>query len=671
MKIINLNVFSFLPYSSIGKTGHSFACAKAVLLFRKIFFEYKESRQFSFAQYFSNWTNTSKLRKRNFFYRNTVSVPNHCGFGLLEVIVALGIWVFLAAAGIAMTTGSLRINTQSTDDDQAVLLASEGLDAARAMKKIGWAMPFLATNCTTGCGVATSAGTWGYSGTNNVIGKYTRQILITPVNRDGTGNIVASGGTLDPDTYKVVSKVTWNRTPVVTGLVSLFSYLTNYVKNVLTGGLIIYGDGTTTPKYRTYDRTANTFSGQLSSIVGASGVSFDMRTSPTKGEVVAGYVTAAGVLQVMCFDGTTWTNDWSVTVGGTGTTRRFDIAYETNSGDAIVLYSTNTATTNELAYRTKLGSSGCGSANWSAATNLDPVRTTGVVQWVKMASDVRASSNLITAIWADANSDLSAMVWSGTAWGNEPSAATETSLEVVSAAQDVDDFAVTYESVSGDVMVVWANSAGADGTNGVRYRVCTGGTSACTWGAVTTPPTFADDATNLDISSNPNSDEIVFASIGNAGSDLQIGYWSGSTWTDTANVDTSCATPIAGSKIVATGWLISGATTRSVVVYDDSGATNIGWYVGTTSTFALQGDFTTAPVFNATQRWYDIQNDPVSKDQLMFTISSSTGSLFAKRLIMTSVPGFTWSNSDGGTTALVTTLPQLINNPFAFAYWKK
>jgi hypothetical protein len=49
---------------------------------------------------------------------------------------------------------------------------------------------------------------------------------------------------------------------------------------------------------------------------------------------------------------------------------------------------------------------------------------------------------------------------------------------------------------------------------------------------LTTPPTFTDDATNLDISAS----QIVincFASIGNAASDLQVGYWSGSAWTNT------------------------------------------------------------------------------------------------------------------------------------------
>ncbi|MGB9743192.1 MAG: hypothetical protein ACPLW9_00520 [Minisyncoccales bacterium] len=433
-------------------------------------------------------------------------------------------------------------------------------------------------------------------------------------------------------------------------------------------GLILYGiSGNTTPQWRTYNGGTNSFGAETGTVSGATGLNFVVRTSPTKQEAIAGYVNSSGVLQVMCYDGTSWTNEWSVTVGGTGTTRRFDIAYETNSGDVMVLYSTNAATTNELAYRTKAGSTGCGTANWSAATNLDPIRTSGVVQWVEMAWDRRSTSNLITAIWADANADLSAMVWSGTAWGNEPSAALETSLEL--ATTQPDDFEVEYESVSGDVMVIWANSVGANGTNGVRYATCTGGTSTCTWSAVQTPPTWADDATNMDLAANPNTDEMVFASIGNAGSDLQIGYWSGSAWTNTANLDPTAATPLAGTKLVACGWLTSGATKRSVCTYNDSAATNVGWIVGNGGTFTIQTDFTPTPAFGNPQKWYDIQTDPFNKDRLIFTLSDVNNDLFAKRLIMNATPTFTWTNADGGA-ALQANLPAAIAQPFSFAYWR-
>lgn len=433
------------------------------------------------------------------------------------------------------------------------------------------------------------------------------------------------------------------------------------------------------PKFRTYTNGSNSFGSETDTVSGTRGYWHKMQTSPIKQEAVAGYIDDIGTLQIMCYDGTSWTNDWSVSVGtggtstGGATSRRYDISYETNTGDVVVLYSTNAGTTDELAYQTKAGTDGCGSGNWSGATNLDPVRTSGIIHWVKMARDRRTSSNLITAIWADANSDLSAMQWDGSAWGNEPGSALETSLEVVATAQDVEDFDVEYESNSGDVKVVWSNSAGSATVTGVRDADCTGGTSTCTWSGVNTPATFANDATHLDLSANPDTatDGMAFASIGNGGGDLQIGYWSGSAWINNNDVDTTAQVPIAQTKYVATGWLKSGSTTRAIITFYDNGATNIGSYsMATNGSFALISDFTTTPALG-TQGYYDIQTDPFNKDRLMFTVNNTANDLFAKRLSMSSVPAFTWTESDG-SAALDVELADLKlykMNSFNYSYW--
>jgi cellulose synthase/poly-beta-1,6-N-acetylglucosamine synthase-like glycosyltransferase/transposase-like protein len=434
-------------------------------------------------------------------------------------------------------------------------------------------------------------------------------------------------------------------------------------------GIIIYGvSGNTTPQFRSYTNSSNAFGTETNTVSGATGVSFVLRTSPTALEAVAGYVTSGGVLHVLCYDGSAWTDDWTVTVGGTGTTRPFDIAYETNSGDVMVLYSGNVASsTNELGYRTKT-TAGCGSAKWSGANNLSPARTSGTVGWVKMAWDKRSSSNLITALWSDSNRDLSAMVWSGSAWGNEPSSALETNLEILSTAQDVDDFDVVYESSSGDVLAAWSKDNTT--STGAKYVACTGGTSSCTWGASANVSTASNGATNCVLAANPNSDEVVYgANDSHGGARVDASYWNGSTWSGVTHYDTSTAAVVAGTKLIAAGWLISGATTRSVVVYNDSASTNIGWIVGNTSTFTVQTDASVSPAFGDPQKWYSIDVDPLNQDRLMFTVSDTNSDLFAKRLVMTSTPTFTWSDSDGGA-ALEATLAQATVSDFSFAYWR-
>jgi hypothetical protein len=439
-------------------------------------------------------------------------------------------------------------------------------------------------------------------------------------------------------------------------------------------GLVIYGDGTNVPKFRNYFTTTNTFSAETGTFTATVGPTWIIRTSPVSHTAIAGYYDSTGSLIVMCFDGTTWTQEFVATSGGVGNRHRNDIAFEKTTGDAMVVYSKGGTSGDptrwgKLGYRTKPGNTGCGAANWSGETIITPLRTTSDIMYVKMAQDKRASSNIIALTWVDTNDDISAKIWDGTAWVNEPSAVTDNNVERVTSSHDIENMDLEFESLSGNLMLVWANGTGSNGVNGVRYRRCTGGTATCTWGAVTTPPTFADDATSLDISANPKSNEIVFASIGNAGGDLQIGYWDGSTWTDTANVDTTASAPYVASKLVTTGWLTNGTSTRSVVVYADSASPNINWYSGNGGVFTHQPDFVPTPLINTTRGYMDIHMDPVDTSQLMFLTSDNASDLFAKRLSLTGTSTFTWTDSDGG--ALETTLPQVISSPFSFSFWQK
>ncbi len=437
---------------------------------------------------------------------------------------------------------------------------------------------------------------------------------------------------------------------------------------VPSNGVIIYGDGTTTPKYRDFTGSANTFSEEKNTFTATVGPTWLIRTSPNQHYALAGYYDSSSTLHIMCFDGTTWTSEFNAESGGIGNRHRFDIAFEKNSGDALVMYSKGNYVLTTLGYRTKSGNTACGASNWSGESIYDPIRTGNDIMYVKLASDRRSSSDLVAATWVDTAEDISAAIWDGAAWVNEPAEVSDNNVERISSSHDIEDMDIEYESDSGDVMLIWANATGSNGVNGVRYRTCTGGTAMCTWNAVTTPPDFLDDATSLDISANPDTNEIVFASIGNSGSDLQMGYWNGNAWTNTANADTSCNTPFQASKLVATGWVISENESRSVVVYSDSSSANVNWYTGDGGVFTLQPDFVASPGITSPNGYMDIHMNPVAKNQLMYATSDNAKDLNAKRLIYTAPNTFVWSNSDGAD--LETNLPQIISSPFSFAFWR-
>ena len=445
-------------------------------------------------------------------------------------------------------------------------------------------------------------------------------------------------------------------------------------------GLIFYGNSNEAqPFWRPYSSSTNSFGSAVfaDDVTWAQNRSFILATSPIRQEaiMVSQHNGGPGSIAVACRDSAqdAWQHQWN-TNGNATSSASFDVAYEQATGDVIVLYSTAAASTNELAYRTKSGASGCGSSNWSAATNLDPVRTSDVVEWVKLAPDRRPTSSLIAAAWADRSSDLSAMIWDGSSWSNEPSAASETSLEFVAAAQDVDDFDLEYESLSGDLLMVWANSAGANGTNGVRYRTCIGG-ATCTWGSTTTPPTFSDAAHHLDLAADPTSDAMVFGSISaqDAGDDMQVGYWSGSGWTNTANFDAAAGgrNILAYHNVISAGWLVSGATKRGVIVYTD-GTTNPDERVTAAhttdgSSWTAITDFSGTPTLTGNRVWTKAVPDPLLQDRFIFTFSDTDTALWAKRLFMDSTPTFTWSDTEGG--ASLGGLGLATSSPFSFDYW--
>jgi Tfp pilus assembly protein PilV len=439
-------------------------------------------------------------------------------------------------------------------------------------------------------------------------------------------------------------------------------------------GILIYGDGTSTvPKYRTYDHVNNVFGAQTGTFTATVGPTWLIRTSPTQHLALAGYYDITGTLTIMCFDGTTWNKEFAADSGGVGNRHRFDIAFEKTSGDAMVIFSKGTHIFGQLGYKTKAGGTGCG-AGWGNEQVLDPLRTSNDIMYVKLAQDRRAGSNLLATTWVDTSEDISAKIWDGNAWVNEPGAVTDNNVEKISRSHDIEDMDIEYESLSGDVMLVWANANGNNGTNGVRYRTCTGGVAMCTWGNVTTPPAFLDDATSLDISANPKTDEIVFASIGNANGDLQLGYWNGLGWSDVANVDTTCEVPYTASKLVSTGWLTLGSTTRSIIVYSDVSSGNINWYTGNGGVFTRQSDFVPTNAIPVPRGYMDIHMNPRDSAQLMYLtsayISDTVIHLYAKRLLLTGTSTFTWTNSDAGGP-LQTKLPQAISSPFSFAFWQQ
>ena len=139
------------------------------------------------------------------------------GFSLVEVILASAVFGLLVTALVGAYLYGQESTMLAGNRARAVLLAEEGLEAARNIHDGGFNDLAIGTH-----GLAISANQWTFSGTQDVNDIFTRQIEIANV--DTTRKIVTA-------------TVTWQQNPQRTGSVSLATRLTNWLETVSSWAL--------------------------------------------------------------------------------------------------------------------------------------------------------------------------------------------------------------------------------------------------------------------------------------------------------------------------------------------------------------------------------------------------------------------------------------------------
>ncbi len=145
-------------------------------------------------------------------------------FSIIEIILAAALFVIFASGVIGVVLFGFDMNRLGGEQTIASQYASEGLEATRSIKN----QNFSNLVNTLGTGISQVGGVWVFSGTNNTFDKYSRVISVSDVQRDLNGNIVVSGGIVDPLTKKITSTVTWNVSSNRNNSVVLTTYLTNW-----------------------------------------------------------------------------------------------------------------------------------------------------------------------------------------------------------------------------------------------------------------------------------------------------------------------------------------------------------------------------------------------------------------------------------------------------------
>ena len=158
-----------------------------------------------------------------------INKKSQAGLSIIEIIIAVSLFTVLAATSMGTILGSLSTGRLGIEENQANFLANEALEATESIRNQNW------SSLTNGNhGLTKSGNLWSFSGSSDVdsSGKYTRVVNVADVYRDGSGNIVTSGGTLDSGSKKMTVTVSWNFTPTRNNNVTKEFYLTNWQLSV-------------------------------------------------------------------------------------------------------------------------------------------------------------------------------------------------------------------------------------------------------------------------------------------------------------------------------------------------------------------------------------------------------------------------------------------------------
>jgi hypothetical protein len=395
-------------------------------------------------------------------------------------------------------------------------------------------------------------------------------------------------------------------------------------------GMLLYGEGSSaSPTFRSYNPVAGNFGAEASLPVASSTIRhITSQASPVRDEVIAAVASTNGSLSIFRWDGASWSLEWTAVIGDHAV-MAFDVAYEQASGDAVVMYTSNGPSTNEIRYRVWNGTS------WTGASTYDAVRTSGTVLGIKLASS--PDSDDIGLAWADSNLAISSNYWVGglNALQSEPPTPLTTNAQRYdkNGTINTQSFDVAFESVSKDMLVVWGEFQVYD----LRYRARTPG-SGGSWGATATQTVFAETPTDVELIPDPVSNTIAYVSIEDGSTNAEAGIWNGSSWQDvhTYAVENTPGKTKESGKNTAGAWLRSGSESRLVVVYKDNRSIGIDWLFydkNIAQWSALQPDYvdtpTTAAVDQSTVRMYP---NPHNENEAMIVLVDDNSDLFIKRV---------------------------------------
>lgn len=371
--------------------------------------------------------------------------------------------------------------------------------------------------------------------------------------------------------------------------------------DVTNGAVVAYRSNTGTNtlqsvKVRTYDSVTDTF-GAEAELDGTGSNIRDSRVacSPVDNKCVIVSLSADGTLNSWvctagCGAASGWTGTFSADFADLWSAepatadRPFDMAFE-NSGDLIILYDKVSTVSGEEVFTRTMTSAGTSFGTETAVnTQTADSATDRVYPFIRLAPKLGAD-NIGAVMLDDSNTDVNAMIWSGTAWGDNAAVTT-----AGSGAND-ETIGIAWETNSGHLLVT--GGAGAE----IGYREFT--TSWQTAGTIGGVATGVGTINWITMKPTPRAaGNEVFLAFSGTLNDFASIQWSGTAWgtgtehdaaidgADTTRVFEIMTSPAADGDSATVDALLVWGTAANSFSYRSWSATNT---YGTASTVSNSG----------------------------------------------------------------------------------
>ncbi|MHC1576709.1 MAG: VWA domain-containing protein, partial [Methanosarcinaceae archaeon] len=379
----------------------------------------------------------------------------------------------------------------------------------------------------------------------------------------------------------------------VSGQINDTQFMINVSSSPLHMAVCAYYDSNSggVPRYRLWD-IDEWDDEDSANLVGANIRQITMESSSSRDEIIMGTVDDQMDANFQILSDSTWNTvqEFSTSLDSYST-RGFDIAYESTSDDALVVYLDKSIDDGVPRYRIWDGSS------WSGDGAVDGTNPgAGDIRWIELASNPLSDEMVLVTL--DDSRDIRAQVWDGSNWGNTLSITND------ARATGYRCFDVAYEQGSGDAMIVWSD------TDGYVHSCIWDGSA---WGTENDLYTF--DSSHkvywIKMASDVNSNNIVMGDE-NRDKDICVSVWNGSSWSSRVQVETDCYEYSKRIFDVAFETL-SG---EAIIVWGDSTTTpkymtwNGSWNTESSATDLTGSGYT---------RWVQLRPDPSSNEIFLMT----------------------------------------------------